>query len=256
LDAKIRVASGSGVQLYDAGHDSDGEKGAGRRLERLMADEGLEGSLVVGRWFGGVMLGPVRFSHIEEVAKRAVRAARSDPAYQQRDALTMKRARVMSPRIGNNSPAPKKPVDEEAENKKKTDLMATLKERDGSIAVLRQLLEDKRARIEGRQTVPVTPAKTMSYPRMPFPALRALEKVRDATVAFLLKELDKADQAQQEEDELNAAFLAVEEATPTPERRKSERKRTYPFEGDQRLAEEDADDQAWSTLDEARRDGS
>jgi Uncharacterized protein family UPF0029 len=232
LDAKLHARAGSinNVTLHDAGHDSDGERGAGRRLEKLLMDEGVEGALVVGRWYGGVMLGPIRFSHIESVAKAAIRNARADGS----NAAALKRARIASPRVGT---ATKKPIDLEAAAKQKLDIMEVLKERDANIIVLRQLLEDKKAKLEGRASSSVTPSKSLIYARMPLPAIKALEKVRDATVAYLLKELDKVDEAQREEDALNAAFLQVEES--------SEQKRKT-------VNEEEEDQRAWDVLAEAK----
>ncbi|EIW80384.1 ribosomal protein S5 domain 2-like protein [Coniophora puteana RWD-64-598 SS2] len=57
------------------GYDDGGEKGAGIRVLSTMRREGIvDNVVIVSRWFGGTMLGPVRFSHIEicagEVCKR------------------------------------------------------------------------------------------------------------------------------------------------------------------------------------------
>lgn len=47
-------------QLFETGRDDDGEKGGGRALEKLMESMQVTGSVMVARWYGGVMLGPVR----------------------------------------------------------------------------------------------------------------------------------------------------------------------------------------------------
>ncbi|KAF9782410.1 ribosomal protein S5 domain 2-type protein [Thelephora terrestris] len=56
-------------------YDDDGEKWAGGRVLNIMKQAGvLDAVVVVSRWFGGIMLGPTRFTHIEtcaaEVCKR------------------------------------------------------------------------------------------------------------------------------------------------------------------------------------------
>ena len=58
--------------LYDLGHDDDGEKWAGGRLQRILNETNAEGAIVVARWYGGQNIGPVRFTHIEATAKEAI----------------------------------------------------------------------------------------------------------------------------------------------------------------------------------------
>ncbi|KAI0827985.1 ribosomal protein S5 domain 2-like protein [Trametes gibbosa] len=49
-----------------SGYDDDGEKYAGGRIQKVMQAEGvIDAVVVVSRWYGGEMLGPVRFDHIE-----------------------------------------------------------------------------------------------------------------------------------------------------------------------------------------------
>lgn len=82
LDAQRRVVQ--------RGHDDDGESHAGVRLSDVMERMDAFGLVVVARWWGGVMLGPVRFRHIESAARaaiqrhrdRAARAAEPDGAVQ------------------------------------------------------------------------------------------------------------------------------------------------------------------------------
>lgn len=65
---RIRVPS-KGTFLQDS--DDDGEAAAGGRLLHLLQVAGVEGvCVVVSRWFGGVLLGPSRFSIINNTARR------------------------------------------------------------------------------------------------------------------------------------------------------------------------------------------
>ncbi|KAF8515458.1 hypothetical protein JB92DRAFT_3082865 [Gautieria morchelliformis] len=49
-----------------AGSEDDGEKYGGGRILKVMQREGvLDAVVIVSRWFGGTLLGPVRFTHIE-----------------------------------------------------------------------------------------------------------------------------------------------------------------------------------------------
>lgn len=52
-------------------YDDDGESAAGGRLLKLLALVGAENVVVVvSRWFGGVLLGPARFTHINNAARQ------------------------------------------------------------------------------------------------------------------------------------------------------------------------------------------
>jgi len=65
------AASGSRV----ADNDDDGEDAAGGRLAHLLELMAADNVLVVvSRWFGGVLLGPSRFKHINDVARLAIEA--------------------------------------------------------------------------------------------------------------------------------------------------------------------------------------
>ncbi|KAF4758004.1 hypothetical protein FOZ63_014357 [Perkinsus olseni] len=56
---------------YHQDHDSDGEGGAGTKLQELLTLTGAEGVLVVvSRWYGGIHLGPLRFKLINRVARQ------------------------------------------------------------------------------------------------------------------------------------------------------------------------------------------
>ncbi|KAK4526039.1 hypothetical protein GAYE_SCF19G3950 [Galdieria yellowstonensis] len=53
--------------------DDDGEKGGGKRILQLLVNRDIRNVLlVVCRWFGGSLLGPVRFHHIVQAAKLAL----------------------------------------------------------------------------------------------------------------------------------------------------------------------------------------
>src|SRR5271154_5683489 len=54
------------------GFDDDGEKWVGKRVLEILTSSQDEGLLCVARWYGGVMLGPVRFDHIVHVAADAL----------------------------------------------------------------------------------------------------------------------------------------------------------------------------------------
>ena len=50
--------------------DDDGESAAGGRLLQLLQNTSVENVLVVvSRWYGGVKLGPARFTHINNAAR-------------------------------------------------------------------------------------------------------------------------------------------------------------------------------------------
>ncbi|KAI8968837.1 ribosomal protein S5 domain 2-like protein [Trametes punicea] len=60
-----------------SGYDDDGEKYAGGRVLKVMQAEGvIDAAVVVSRWYGGEMLGPVRFEHIEFCAREVCRTFR------------------------------------------------------------------------------------------------------------------------------------------------------------------------------------
>ncbi|KAG2159152.1 ribosomal protein S5 domain 2-type protein [Suillus bovinus] len=57
-----------------AGYDDDGEQWAGSKVSRVMQREGvLDAVVIVSRWFGGTLLGPARFTHIETCASEVCR---------------------------------------------------------------------------------------------------------------------------------------------------------------------------------------
>lgn len=57
-----------------AGYDDDGEQWGGSKVSRVMQREGvLDAVVIVSRWFGGTLLGPARFTHIETCASEVCR---------------------------------------------------------------------------------------------------------------------------------------------------------------------------------------
>ncbi|SMR42705.1 unnamed protein product [Zymoseptoria tritici ST99CH_1E4] len=170
---------------YICGSDDDGEKYAGKKIEKVLESMKVSGTCVVARWFGGVMLGPVRFEHIDNCAREAVRR------YQEVEAERRAKKRKIE--------------EEEAEHER---LAKSLVERDQSIVVLRELAAKKEKVVkqarEGVDSVVVSPPSTadapvsnsqpaMDYAAMPLARLKALDKARDATLSFLLKRIDKAE---------------------------------------------------------------
>jgi hypothetical protein len=161
--------------LYDLGHDDDGEKWAGSKLQHVLNDTGTEGVVVVARWYGGHNIGPIRFTHIENCAKQAIRKWKEvDEAVKREHASKKQR------------------LEEEATRK---ELEENLQERDLNIFVLRGLLADKKAKLEKTESTPLTPSKGLpDYGKMSMEALKRVDKARDATIAFILKQIDKIEE--------------------------------------------------------------
>ncbi|TKA83545.1 hypothetical protein B0A55_00529 [Friedmanniomyces simplex] len=197
-ESKQRSLTGNAAQ-YDIGHDDDGEKYGGKRVEKVLEQMRVTGACVVARWYGGVMLGPLRFTHMEECAKGAVMKWREHEAEE-----VGKRRRV------------------EEEGLQRGRLARTLGERDGSIEVLRAMAMEKEGKVrealvagmadldgeskdDGAAEAALTPSSPSTtavvspqraapeYSSMPIDRLRALDKARDATIAFLLKRISKAE---------------------------------------------------------------
>ncbi|KAF9228429.1 ribosomal protein S5 domain 2-like protein [Gyrodon lividus] len=56
------------------GYNDDGEQWAGSKVLKVMQAEGvIDAVVIVSRWFGGTLLGPVRFTHIETCASEVCR---------------------------------------------------------------------------------------------------------------------------------------------------------------------------------------
>ncbi|MCJ1451517.1 hypothetical protein MMC28_001855 [Mycoblastus sanguinarius] len=161
--------------LFDIGHDDDGEKYGGKSLEKVLASMDVEGAVVVARWYGGVMLGPARFDHIKACASEAILQWRRESE------RANKKAKVE--------------IDEQDRDR----LVQVLGERDQSITVLRGLLAEKKRQPSSHTDASNTDiaAKVPDYANMPLPALMRLERVRDATIGWILKQIEKAEEVEQ-----------------------------------------------------------
>ena len=142
--------------LFDVGHDDDGEKYGGKRVEKVLVEMGVEGTVVVGRWYGGVLLGPARFEHIEKVAREAVMkwkhyADCTDDAMVASGSEGRPNKRMKSGRNARQHAAAAHAATngEATEEESKARLAAVLRNRDESIVVLRGLLAEK---LESRST--------------------------------------------------------------------------------------------------------
>lgn len=184
---------------YVTGNDDDGEKYGGRKVEQVLVRMKVAGSCVVARWYGGIMLGQVRFAHIENCATEAVRQ--------------------WVDHVGEQQAKKRRLEDEEVEKEK---LAKALAARDQSISVLRTLATEKEKMAKEAEernpdeagdangkaiivdatrdkiaspprAVPGVQPAGLDYDSMSVERLRALDKARDATLAFLLKRIDKAE---------------------------------------------------------------
>jgi Uncharacterized protein family UPF0029 len=190
-----RSISGSQNRIYDTGHDDDGEQYGGKRLEKVLNEMDVEGAVMVARWYGGVLLGPVRFTHIENCAREAIGKWKLEAAGSAR-------------RAGEDGDAAQKRRKVEDEEKDRVRLAKLLQERDHSIFALRCLLKDKmeevspagpsdKSEAERKESI-TSPTKLVNYSAMPLLALKRLEKAKDATIAWILQEIDKSEKQQQE----------------------------------------------------------
>lgn len=123
----------------------------------------------------------MRFTHIENVAKEAISAWRDSTG----EGQTKKR-----------KVEPIK-ADDEAERKR---LTKQLSDRDQSIAVLRQMLAEKQSTAkkdvdeeEGNSTASANATQSIDYSQMPLMRLRQLNKARDATISWILKQIDQVE---------------------------------------------------------------
>lgn len=156
-------------RLLETGHDDDGEKFGGKALEKVLTEMEVEGAVVVARWYGGVLLGPVRFDHIKNSAREAIIEC------VQEEERSAKKAKIR---------------DDEAEKER---LIVALPERDQSINVLRELLATKSQQSSSAPGGKSTLAKTPNYTTLPLATLQKLEQVRDATIGWIIKQIEKAE---------------------------------------------------------------
>ncbi|KAL6709714.1 hypothetical protein ACN47E_001142 [Coniothyrium glycines] len=189
IPSRQKSLTPSSKTLYDTGHDDDGESWAGKRLGNVLHDTQAVGSVVVARWYGGQNIGPVRFTHIENCAKAAIwkwKVAEGMPRGGESTATTTTDS-LKKQKVGDGGDG----GDDEGE---KQEMINALRERDANIAVLRRLLAEKKARLDGEVVAPPTPQKGQAYEKMGLVALKRVDKARDATVAFILKQINKVDE--------------------------------------------------------------
>ncbi|KAL8770166.1 MAG: hypothetical protein Q9209_004008 [Squamulea sp. 1 TL-2023] len=165
------------LRLYDTGYDEDGEKYAGKALTSVLSDFKAEGAIVVARWYGGILLGPVRFHHIKNCAREAI-----------------------SKYLNSNERQAKKLRASAEEIKRKDDLIRILLARDQSISVLRGLLAEKQSvpsPSPKEETPKPSPTKVPEYAQLPLRMLENLERARDATIGWILAQIETIEAVQQ-----------------------------------------------------------
>ena len=189
---KSNQQSVTGSTRYVTGHEDDGEKYGGKRVEKVLETLKVEGTCVVARWYGGVLLGPVRFKHIEDCATEAITKWRKSAS---ETAAKKKKKEIF-----------------DAEDKER--LLKLLASRDQNIVVLRALALEKEAGVKQARaasveheeagktdggtlemnTSPTTEQRlALDYSTFSADQLRKLETARDATLRFLLKRIEKAE---------------------------------------------------------------
>ncbi|TID27534.1 hypothetical protein E2P81_ATG00290 [Venturia nashicola] len=194
--SKQRTLAPTTKVLCESGHDDDGEQWAGKRLESVMGDMDVLGTICVARWYGGLMLGPVRFKHVEDVAKEAIKVWREEQGG--------KRQRMDGPVTSGRQGSQPETMRPEELKRRKEELVRTLTRRDESIVTLRTLLDAKKAEVastsevSSQRVATASPSRKINYEGMPFARLQALDNARDATIEFLLKKIDKAEADQKE----------------------------------------------------------
>lgn len=179
----------SGTPIISTTTDDDGEKYGAKRVLSVLEAEKVTGSLIVARWYGGVMLGPVRFTHMETVGREAVAAWRTWEAEQREGERRAK-----------------------AEAFERERLVKELKERDESVVALRGLLDLKNGgSVQGAGAKKVV----LDYGGMELSRLRMLDKARDSTIAFLLKQIDAAEERSASSSQVKAGLQDKHIATKT-----------------------------------------
>ncbi|KAI0251132.1 hypothetical protein BJV78DRAFT_1126719, partial [Lactifluus subvellereus] len=67
----------------DEGSEDDGEQWAGGHVLKVMRSEAImDAVVIVSRWYGGIMLGPVRFTHIQDCAREVCQVFRVEDEIQ------------------------------------------------------------------------------------------------------------------------------------------------------------------------------
>lgn len=163
--------------LFETGHDDDGETYGGKAVEKVLLSMDVQGAVVVARWFGGVMLGPVRFEHMRNCAREAVRM------WVREEEGRVKRVKV----------------EKDERERERERLVGLLGERDESITVLRGLLAEKTQASSSQDSANNSAAKVPDYSTLPLATLQKLEQVRDKTIGWVLKKIEEAEEAEQKE---------------------------------------------------------
>lgn len=159
---------------------------------KVLGEMDAVGSLVVARWYGGVMLGPARFRHMESVAREAVGKFKEGGQGEESGAGQKGKRQDAGTGTGTG----------ETLGEERKRLVVELEERDESILSLRKLLEQKKellASLEGgaegaERSSQSSPAKKIEYDKMPIDRLRLLDQARDRTIGFLLKQIDEVEE--------------------------------------------------------------
>lgn len=156
------------------------------------------GAVVVARWFGGVMLGPARFEMMRSVAKDAVGQYKKTSHYNNTNNHHRggegKRAKLDSTIANESGMVRRKDV-----------LVKLLRERDSSISILRGLLAEKKGVVGGQErpkTGFVAGVREVGYEGMELKVLERLEQVRDKTIGWILKEIEKVEGVEREGREI------------------------------------------------------
>lgn len=216
--------------VYETGSDEDGEKYAGKKVEKILEEMNVQGVVVVARWYGGVLLGPVRFKWIEDCAREAI--------------LMWKKIALGGGDSGSNgvgegakkvkADGPDTVQDDKGEMSR---LKKLLEERDASVKILRTLLAEKNDELkkleskepdedvgdletrESQANMVKSPvAATLDYTSMPLQRLKQLEKARDATLQWILKQIDSV------EDKIKSFDLRKEKTSDQKDRSISSQK--------------------------------
>jgi Uncharacterized protein family UPF0029 len=166
----------------------------------VLVEMNEEGAVVVARWYGGVLLGPIRFAHMENCAREAIVKWKQGASGAEDNARAAQRRKL------------------EDEQEQSVALVKTLHQRDSSISALRELLREKREQLARKMgddvaVTPRTPTKSPDYQPMPLQALRRLEKARDATISWILKEIDKVEKEELDLDICQTVAGAMEART-------------------------------------------
>ncbi|GAO46728.1 hypothetical protein SAICODRAFT_23171 [Saitoella complicata NRRL Y-17804] len=158
------------------GHDDDGEKYAGVKLGKVLLEMGVRGVVVVSRIYGGIMLGPVRFEHIENCAREAIRLS-------------------LAPKIPTTIPtAAAMEEDEDA-------LRKVLVGKDRTIAFLRTTIAELRSQSCPSPQPPSSQQDGARYAKLPLDRLERLVKARDAGIESLRRMIAEEEEKRRVEEE-------------------------------------------------------